>query len=313
MDKNEGVSIIIPTFNRKNLLLQAVESAFNQTYKPYEVIVSDDGSSDGSGELVKKYFPETVYIYHENCGRCCARNIAIEKAKYPLIAFLDDDDIWDKKFLEICVNRIKKGDVIGVFTNYFKLYPSGKKVIGYKEGKTPQIVDLKWIVRGSFIDPSTVVIKKKIVERVGGFDESLEVTEDWDLWLKVMKIGKFAYIEKPLVYKRIDICNEEIPIKTRKHNCIVIENFYNSLSNTKKKEIEDVLKQTMSKVYMKYGAALIHSGNRKIAREYLKKSLEIDNKNFKTLSRYIITFLPTPIAKALNGGHLRKFRKFFKK
>ncbi len=310
-EKDIGVSVIIPTFNRKDLLLQAVDSAFSQTYKPYEVIVSDDGSSDGSEELIKKHFPETVYIYHENCGRCCARNIAIRKAKYPLLAFLDDDDMWDKEFLETCVNRMRKGDVIGVFTNYFKLYPSGVTKIGYKEGKNPSVVDLKWIVRGSFIDPSTVMIKKEIVEKVGGFDESLEVTEDWDLWLRVMRYGNFAYVEKPLVYKRMDLYDKDIPIKTRRYNRIVIEKFYNSLSEEEKKRLSYTLEHTLARVYMRYGTALLHLGDKKAARKYLKKSLKV-KKSFKAFSRYTITFLPTFLAKIFNGGYIRTLKSYLR-
>jgi len=310
-EKDIGVSVIIPTFNRKDLLLQAIESAFNQTYKPYEVIVSDDGSSDGSEELIKKHFPETVYIYHENCGRCCARNIAIRKAKYPLLAFLDDDDMWDKEFLETCVNRMRKGDVIGVFTNYFKLYPSGVTKIGYKEGKNPSVVDLKWIVRGSFIDPSTVMIKKEIVEKVGGFDESLEVTEDWDLWLRVMRYGNFAYVDKKLVIKRMRV-DTSIPIKTWRNNCIVIDKFYSSLTEKERSELQPNLNISRLKIYSRYAAARLHNGEMREARQYLRKIMKIKPFCVKAISRYILTFFPLPIARLFDGMYLRQFRNLLK-
>ncbi len=177
---SECVSVIIPTYNRGELVLEAIESALNQTYKDVEVIVSDDGSTDGTDELVKNTFGNRVVLIKGNHrGVSHARNEAIKIARGKYIAFLDDDDDWwDKRFLEKTVRRLEKGDVVGVFTNYYKVYESGVREVGYKEGKVPKIVGLDWIVRGSFIDPSPVVVKREAIVETGLFDESLSAAED---------------------------------------------------------------------------------------------------------------------------------------
>ncbi len=303
----ELVSVIIPTYNRSRLLAGAIESVYKQTYRDFEVIVSDDGSTDDSEKVTKERFPDVVYIKHEHGGVSFSRNIAISRAKGELLAFLDDDDYWERDFLSRCVDRMAHGDFVGVVTNYFKLYPSGKRVIGYRSGKVPPQIDLKWIVRGSFIDPSCVVVKKDAVIDAGMFDETLEVTEDWDLWLRMLRKGRFAYIDEPLVYKRV-VVDSSLPLKTYRHNAIVLEKFYSSLSDDEKEELKEALETTRFRVFLRYATAMLHTGERRIAREYLIKALSIKPFNPKAMFRYILTFMPPGVARMFDGVYWRKVK-----
>jgi len=304
----EGVSVIIPTYNRGELVLEAIESALSQTYKDVEVIVSDDGSTDGTDKLISETFKDKVILIKGNHrGVSYARNEAIKVAKGKYIAFLDDDDWWDKKFLEKTIERLRKGDVIGVFTNYYKVYNNGVKEAGYKKGKIPSIVDLNWIVRGSFIDPSTVIVEKRAIIQSGLFDEGLSTTEDWDMWIRMLRKGDFAYIDELLVYKRVNP-GFKVPSERWMNDCKVMDKLIKYLNEDEFKKIESNLRESAFKVYSRWGSYLLHIGNRDEARKYLLRSLDMKFR-FKTVMRYAATYLPLGIARLFDGIYLRELKE----
>ncbi len=305
---SECVSVIIPTYNRGELVLEAIESALDQTYKDVEVIVSDDGSTDGTDELIKSTFENKVILIKGNhYGVSRARNNAIKVAKGKYIAFLDDDDWWDTRFLEKTIERLKKGDVIGVFTNYYKVYNNGTTKDGYKKGKVPLIIDLNWIVRGSFIDPSTIVVMRSALNKAGLFNEDLDTAEDWDLWIRIMKFGKFAYIDECLAYKRVNL-DYRVPWKRWMNNCKVMDKIISKLNEDEFKKVEYNLRCSASKVYSRWGNYLMHVGSKVEARKYLLKSLSMKFK-LKTAMRYSLTYLPLGIAKLFDGIYLRELKE----
>ncbi|AEA33978.1 glycosyltransferase family 2 protein [Hippea maritima] len=305
------VSVVIPTFNRKKLLKEAIDSVMSQTFDDFEIVVSDDGSTDGTEEFISRMFKEEIiFIKGVHKGLPHARNEAIKIAKGKYIAFLDDDDWWDEKFLEKTIERLRRDDVIGVFTNYYKVYESGIKETGYKEGKVPEIVDLNWIVRGSFIDPSTVVVKKDAIVKTGLFDESLSTTEDWDMWLRMSRKGNFAYIDEKLVYKRIRV-HVGIPMKSAKNDVFVMDKLLSTISNDEYEGIKYSLSEGASRIYSKYASFLLHNGEKDLAKKYFKKSLKLKFSG-KVICRYILTFVPMPIAKVLDGAYLRVAKNYIK-
>ena len=122
--KNKKVSIIVPTFNREKHLDTALRSVFNQTFVDFEVIVVDDGSTDGTEAVVEQYqgfYPEKVrYFYQSNRGPGSARNLGIQKAVGEYIAFLDSDDVWDSRKLGHQVSFLEENpDIGGVFSDYY--------------------------------------------------------------------------------------------------------------------------------------------------------------------------------------------------
>jgi len=302
------VSVIIPTYNRKKLLKEAIDSVFAQTFKDFEIIVSDDGSTDGTKELIEKAFKgKIIFIKGNHQGVSHARNEAIKIAKGKYIAFLDDDDWWDEKFLEKTAQDIMKKDVIGAFTNYYKVYSSKVKEIGYKKGKVPPIIDLNWIVRGSFIDPSIVIVDKETIVKAGLFDESLSTAEDWDMWLRMLRFGKFAYIDELLVYKRVN-SDFKIPYERWKNNCRVMDKTISYLNVGEFKKVESNLRESAFKVYSRWGSYLLHTGSRNEARKYLLKALNMKFR-FKAAVRYAATYLPLSVARLVDGIYLRELKE----
>ena len=196
-----NVSVIIPTYNRKNLLKRALHSVSSQTFVPQEIIVVDDGSSDGTKDWVLERFPYVRYIYQDNSGVSSARNAGIKEAKGLWIAFLDSDDEWmpdklekqervinDSKEAWLChTNEVWVRNNVRV--NQMKKH---QKYGGYIFENCLDICR---------ISPSSVLIKKEVFEMVGLFDESLKVCEDYDLWLRITSVLPIIFLDQPLIIK----------------------------------------------------------------------------------------------------------------
>ena len=115
------VSVVIPAYNSAQTIMRAVESVRRQSYAPYEVIVVDDGSTDGTADIVKA-FPDVTYYYQENSGPAAARNLGVAKASGRLVAFLDADDRWQPEKLQKCVNALLGSEKARVVISDFALY-----------------------------------------------------------------------------------------------------------------------------------------------------------------------------------------------
>ena len=196
-----NVSVIIPTYNRKNLLKRALYSVSSQTFVPQEIIVVDDGSSDGTKDWVLERFPYVRYIYQDNSGVSSARNAGIKEAKGLWIAFLDSDDEWMPDKLEKqerVINDSKEAWLC--HTNEFWVRNSVRVNQMKKHQKYGGYIfeNCLDICR---ISPSSVLIKKEVFEMVGLFDESLKVCEDYDLWLRITSVLPIIFLDQPLIVK----------------------------------------------------------------------------------------------------------------
>ena len=195
------ISVVIPTFNRLSVLTRALDSAINQTIKPHEIIVIDDGSSDQTRNWIRNKFPEINYFYQKNMGVSTARNTGIDMAKGDWIAFLDSDDEWDKAKLELQSKAIHNNkDIPLSHTNEISI-KNGVR-INQKRGHQKfggQIFNR--CLKKCIISPSTVIIRKDIFNEIGLFDTSLPVCEDYDLWLRVTARYPVLLLEKELTIK----------------------------------------------------------------------------------------------------------------
>lgn len=119
MNNRDLVSVIIPTYNRADKISDAVESAINQSYPNKEIIVVDDGSTDDTALMMRK-FPQVIYMHQAHKGQSAARNRGLQKAKGTFITSLDSDDIWEPEFLEICMHKLEEEHLDFVFTNWYQ-------------------------------------------------------------------------------------------------------------------------------------------------------------------------------------------------
>jgi len=196
------VSVIIPTIKgREKLLEKAVESVLGQTYTDFEIIVVSNSN------LMLSLNDDRIHIYKlpgSNVSQ--ARNFGIKISNGDIIAFLDDDDIWLPEKLEKQLELIKKGYDL-VYSDYFEKYPDGKKV--RKRTKILCGNVYNELKQRNFIPTSSVVVRKDVIDEVGGFDENLSYAEDWDLWLRIAKTHKVCGINEPLFIYRKTLPNSD--------------------------------------------------------------------------------------------------------
>ncbi len=194
------ITVIIPTYNRYEPLQRALHSVYAQTYQPKEVIVVDDGSFDETSQIIKQ-FPKIKYIYQENSGVSSARNLGSIHATFEWIAFLDSDDEWDKEKLKEQVTFHANNEHILIsYTDECWVRNGVEVKIPKKFQKIGQDAFLENISYCN-IAPSSVFIAKELLQGVGFFDESLEVCEDYDLWLRIACKNEVALLNKKLIIK----------------------------------------------------------------------------------------------------------------
>lgn len=195
------VSVIIPSFNRIQFVGTAIKSILNQTYKPLEVILIDDGSNDGTSEMVKTKFPFVKLVYQANSGVSCARNKGIKEAQGDWIAFLDSDDEWLPEKLKKQTYSIHNNPNILFFHSNEIWIKNGLRI---NQGKKHTKYG-GWIFEKCLdicrISPSSVIMHKTIFQNIGLFDENLPICEDYDMWLRVASRYRVFYSEQFLIKK----------------------------------------------------------------------------------------------------------------
>ncbi len=227
---NPLVSVVIPSFNRLDYLLRAIESVFNQTYSKTEIIVVNDGSTE-EGYLEHKYIKDIKQINLEQnqkiingFGPGNIRNFGINKASGDWIAFLDDDDLWLKDKLEIQLYHLKGTDLKmsstdalignGIYNEKLKYksllndyyYKKIKKAVfrnyfinRFKKLIYPETFTKDFITTVNPIITSTVLLDKDLINQLNGF-RNLPYAADYDLWKGVLQFTDCQYIDKPLIY-----------------------------------------------------------------------------------------------------------------
>lgn len=272
------VSVILPTYNRKNVIERAINSVMNQSYADWELIIVDDGSVDGTEEYIKQFFcsGKTVFLRQINRGVSAARNRGVSQAQGEYIAFIDSDDEWTSCKLERQIDFFKKNNGVGlVFSNVTIINPDGSQ--SEKPELFPHSEDAIFGLKEIFVDPflgvPTVMMTKKLFEAVGGFNESLRAAEDVDLFLRASLCQPFGYIHEKLVnvYKTAGSLSAFVMeggnIPPIEDNINVVKRFIDA----NKSHVLDVyncdVNLVMSNCYLGYGRALMAMGRVRSSRE----------------------------------------------
>ena len=228
------VTVAIPTFNRADIVGRAIESALGQTYRDLEVVVVDDGSSDGTRAVVESYGPRVRYLYQKNAGVTAARNLAISKARGEFLAFLDSDDLWKPWRIESQVAALGRYPEAGLaWTDMTAVERSGATIcerylrtmytaharvkiedrmrqvdtlgslcefVPADLASTPvRLGDLfSEILLGNLVHTSTVLVRRAWVERVGSFDPTfVRAGEDYEFYVRLCSLGPVILIDAP--------------------------------------------------------------------------------------------------------------------
>lgn len=186
------VSVVIPTYNRADVLPRAIQSVLKQTLTDFEIIIVDDGSQDQTREVVEEFTDSRIrYIRQENQGANAARNHGIKKATGKYISFLDSDDEFHEDHLKQVVNELELEDsgCIGVYTSYRRL--SNKKLV-HVSTATREQVTFKDIRKENMIGGfSVVTFRATVFQRVGHLDEQLQCAQDYDFYIRALYDGGY--------------------------------------------------------------------------------------------------------------------------
>jgi len=197
------VSVVIPSYNRPEFLLEAIENVQQQTYRDLEILVVDS-STDDTSERFRSPMDRVRWVHQPRQGRSAAKNLGLILAKGEFVAFMDCDDLWDPTKIQRQVELFECDSDVGfTYTNQYKQRADGTRYVRTRADRivSGQIHDA--ILRKQvYLSTSTICIRKKCIELAGMFDSSLAEQEDWDFPLRLSRYFKGAGIKEPLVTKR---------------------------------------------------------------------------------------------------------------
>jgi len=200
------ISVIIPTYNRKELLLQAATSVLSQICQDIELIIVDDGSTDGTEEGIEVYLndPRVVYKKIEHTGFPGAvRNAGAETANGEWLAFLDSDDIWLPDKLKLQMEYLNKAPCSVQCIHGREIWLRGERIISQTSQRHARSGDIfSDALKRCIIGPSTVLIRRELFYALKGFRDDIEIAEDYELWLRLTAVEEVGYVDVPVTVKR---------------------------------------------------------------------------------------------------------------
>lgn len=231
------ISVIIPTYNDSRHIKSAINSVLNQSFKDFEIIVIDDGSTDDTGQILNEYieFGKIKYFFQRNMGQSVARFDGLNRSKGEMVAFLDSDDKWvDENKLKKQIDIFNRdSSVILVGTGGYVVSEKGFKICEYPVLEGNLDIKNKILMKNQFIQ-SSVLIKRSALELIGK-SKIVEHSkaEDYYMWLKLGTIGNFANINEPMVEYMVRDDNTSLKNKKSilKNNISIIKEFKKKYPN----------------------------------------------------------------------------------
>lgn len=330
------VSIIVPSYNRAEFLAATLDSIRAQTFKDWELIFIDDGSTDNTEAIVKDYSKQDYrikYFKQENSERAVARTHGMRLAIADLICLVDSDDLWYPEKLEKQIAVMENDpELVFCYASVNRIDMQGKPVkAAARQHQGASGFIFFDLLERNFIPSVTPMFRKWAFEKVGGQETSFIPYEDWDFWLRLSRLGKFHHISQPLGDYRLhpgqSVQNvkaekvEEVTLKVLENNTN-LENFDlkaymnligedQDLAHFIQESFSLVVNNAFSLAHLRCAYWYIINGKTKIARKHLSKSLELNpgrNQDYRwwglKLSSYMRnSFLGEPIQKLLAGFH----------
>ncbi len=294
--KYPKVSVIIPTYNRASLLPRAIKSVLNQTFKDFELIIVDDCSTDNTEEVVEEFQKKDKRIKYlrlkKNSGAPAhPRNVGIKNSQGKYIAFLDNDDEWLPEKLEKQLNLFEK-------TNNPKLGFVGGNVLiveenRIKEYKVPKCGDnfQNFLSNCLIKSTSSVMIRKIVLEDVNLFDESLESTDDWEMWIRISQKYDFDFVSEPIFkyyFHQQNLSRSKNFLEKIKDNKYIIE---------KHKAIYKKYPLRKSIMIRRVGVLYLLNGDLKEARRHFFKAIKIAPWYLRNWVNLIVSFFGIKVYK----------------
>lgn len=279
------ISVIVPTYNRPEVLPRAIDSILNQTFGDFDVHIIDGGSTDDTRDVVEQYADDRV-IYHRqdnDKGLSGARNIGLRFARGELIGFLDDDDEWHPTKLEKQLSRFDDSrSRLGL------VYTGSRRVRNQRTSSEFIPTQNGWvskeIYRRNFVPSETPLVRASCFDEVGDFDVSLPAREDWDMWIRIAQEYKFDYVPQILATAhlgRSDRMSDDSKIT------------YIGYQRILEKYREDFMSDPVafSRIQKRIGVALFKQGDSR-CKDYFRRAYRYDKQCYKCLLWNLVWFLP---------------------
>ena len=219
------VSVIIPSYNHERFLGQAIDSALSQTLRPHEVIVVDDGSTDGTAAVLSRYGDRIQAIRQANSGVSAARNAGVARSTGDLLAFLDADDEWRPQKLELQVQAWQADPGLGlVHCGVEDIDGDGQPLREHAQGLSgTDVAAAMLLFRGPTIlgGGSGVLIPRAVFDTAGGFDLRLSTSADWDLYYRIASQYPIAFVPAPLLRYRLHGSNMHGNVRAMEHDMLL--------------------------------------------------------------------------------------------
>ncbi len=198
------VSVVIPTYNHARYLPYALDSVIDQSYPNLEIFVVDDGSTDGTAELVKPYRSKVNYIYKKNGGTPSALNLGLSLVTGKYVCWLSADDALIGEKVSKQVALMERDTSLGFsYTNFVVINAEGNKQYDVNSAYYPDKEEMVTkLMEGCFINGSSVMMRCSALETIGYFDESLPQAHDYDLWYRFLRHYSCGFLKEPLLAYR---------------------------------------------------------------------------------------------------------------
>jgi glycosyltransferase involved in cell wall biosynthesis len=196
-------TVVIPTHNRRAMVREAIDSVLKQQGTDFELLVVDDGSTDGTASALQRDYGGRLRLLRtENCGVSAARNLGVRAGRGDVVAFLDSDDLWLPGKLAAQVDFLRGNSTASICQVEEVWYRNSRRVNPCRHHQKPDGAIFERSLDLCLVSPSAVLMRRELFEQMGGFDESLPACEDYDLWLRIGVQYQVHLLPQPLVIKR---------------------------------------------------------------------------------------------------------------
>ena len=228
---NHRVSVVIPCYNHARFLGEAIQTVLNQTYRDFEIIVVDDGSTDNTPQVVASFGDAVRCVRQENRGLAAARNAGVLAAKGAFVGLLDADDSWLPAYLARMVQAFGDDAMIGaVYCGWHYIDSVGRMLPRINIGVFPREKMYRIMTFMDFLIPSSVIVRRECFDQLGLFDESFRTAqgcEDWDMWIRILTKYQMVGVPQALVKYRIhsDNMSSNLEQMERAKQVVVVKHF----------------------------------------------------------------------------------------
>lgn len=305
------ISVVIPLFNKADYLKQAIESVLGQSRRPQEILVIDDGSTDGGDRIVRDYASTVQLVCVPHAGVSAARNRGIEMARGQLVAFLDADDVWKPRFVENVAGLLERFPEACAAGSAYEYLIRPRKIAqlrfaGVPKGSWQGIIDYFACVAGRGAPPltsSVVIARRAVLQQIGGFPVGVRWGEDHDTWARLALAGEIAFTTEVLATQNIMASNRATDASTPRPPLPAAATIATALETAIDKRRRAHLQKYLRRLTFVTVMTNLRYGHSALARSQLIGERRHTGLGFRWLALLLCTVLPQPFLKV--GGHLR--------